>query len=73
LGSGCHGPEKFTGALDIVIEVISPGPENRRRDLLVKRQLYGKYGLSEYWIVDPENRRSKSIAPKRIACKALRP
>src|SRR5258706_12960732 len=48
--------EKFTGALDIVIEVISPGAENRRRDLLVKRQLYGKYGVSEYWIVDPENR-----------------
>jgi Uma2 family endonuclease len=48
--------ERFTGALDLVIEVISPGAENRRRDLLVKRQLYGKYGVSEYWIVDPENR-----------------
>jgi Uma2 family endonuclease len=48
--------EKFTGALDLVIEVVSPGAENRRRDLLVKRQLYGKYGVSEYWIVDPENR-----------------
>ncbi len=48
--------EKFTGALDLVIEVISPGAENRRRDLLVKRQLYGKYGVSEYWVVDSENR-----------------
>src|SRR6266511_5541938 len=48
--------EKFTGALDLVIEVISPGAENRDRDLLVKRQLYGKYGVSEYWIVDSENR-----------------
>lgn len=48
--------EKFTGALDIVIEVISPGAENRRRDLLVKRQLYGKYGVEEYWVVDSENR-----------------
>jgi len=48
--------EKFTGALDLVIEVISPGAENRRRDLSVKRQLYGKYGVGEYWIVDPENR-----------------
>src|SRR6266852_8621835 len=48
--------EKFTGALDLVIEVTSPGAENRRRDLLVKRQLYGKYGIAEYWIVDPENR-----------------
>src|ERR1700720_3700295 len=28
--------EKFTGALELEIEVISPGAENRRRDLLVK-------------------------------------
>src|SRR6185369_12268855 len=47
--------EKFTGALDLVIEVTSPGAENRRRDLLVKRQLYGKYGVQEYWVVDSEN------------------
>ena len=48
--------EKFTGALDLVVEVISPGAENRRRDLLVKRQLYGKYGVAEYWVIDSENR-----------------
>jgi len=48
--------EKFTGALDLIIEVTSPGPENRRRDLLIKRQLYGKYGVAEYWVVDSENR-----------------
>jgi Uma2 family endonuclease len=48
--------DKFTGALDLVIEIISAGAENRRRDLLVKRQLYAKYGVAEYWIVDPENR-----------------
>jgi Uma2 family endonuclease len=48
--------ERFTGALDIVIEIVSPGAENRRRDLLIKRQLYGKYGVQEYWVVDTENR-----------------
>ena len=48
--------EKFTGALDLVIEVMSRGKENRDRDLLVKRQLYAKYGVTEYWIVDTENR-----------------
>jgi Uma2 family endonuclease len=48
--------EKFTGALDLVVEVTSPGAENRRRDLLVKRQLYGKYGVAEYWVVDSDNR-----------------
>ena len=46
--------EKFTGPLDLVIEVMSPGSENRRRHLLVKRQLYGKYGVAEYWVVDTE-------------------
>jgi len=33
----------------LVIEILSPGKENRDRDLLVKRQLYGKYGVGEYW------------------------
>ena len=48
--------ERFVGAPDLVIEVLSPGPENRQRDLFVKRQLYAKYGVEEYWVVDVENR-----------------
>ncbi|HEY6231944.1 MAG TPA: Uma2 family endonuclease [Pyrinomonadaceae bacterium] len=47
--------EKFTGALDIVIEILSPGSQNRRRDLSAKRGLYAKYGAAEYWVVDSEN------------------
>jgi Uma2 family endonuclease len=47
--------EKFTGALDLIIEILSPGNQNRKRDLSAKRQLYSKYGVEEYWIVDPEN------------------
>ena len=47
--------EKFTGAVDLVIEILSRGSENRRRDLSVKRKLYAKYGVSEYRIVDWEN------------------
>jgi Uma2 family endonuclease len=49
--------EKFTGAIDLIIEILSHGTENRRRDLSVKRQLYAKYGVEEYWIIDSENRR----------------
>ena len=48
--------ERFVGAPDLVIEVLSPGPENRQRDLSVKRQLYAKYRVEEYWVVDVENR-----------------
>ena len=48
--------ERFTGALDIVIEILSPGSQNRHRDLVAKHKLYGKFGCREYWIVDTENR-----------------
>ena len=47
---------RFTSAPDLIIEILSPGKENRDRDLLVKRQLYAKYGVDEYWIADPVNR-----------------
>lgn len=47
---------RFTAAPDIVIEVLSPGAENRRRDFSAKRQLYAKYRVAEYWVVDAENR-----------------
>ncbi|HLG16652.1 MAG TPA: Uma2 family endonuclease [Blastocatellia bacterium] len=49
--------DKITGAPDLVIEILSPGLENERRDRVVKRQLYGRYGVLEYWLVDLINRR----------------
>jgi Uma2 family endonuclease len=48
--------ERITGAPDLVIEIVSPGAENERRDRIAKRQLYGKYGVREYWVVDPYKR-----------------
>ena len=48
--------ERIVGSPDLVIEIVSPGAENERRDRLVKRQLYSKYGVKEYWIVDFQNR-----------------
>ena len=44
--------EKVMGAPDLVIEVISEGAENERRDRKVKRQAYSKFGVREYWVVD---------------------
>ncbi|MEK6289240.1 MAG: Uma2 family endonuclease [Acidobacteriota bacterium] len=48
--------ERIMGAPDLIIEIISPGSENDRRDRVAKRQLYGKYGVKEYWVVDPLQR-----------------
>lgn len=48
--------DRATGAPDLVIEIVSPGSENERRDRVAKKQLYGKHGVKEYWIVDFENR-----------------
>jgi Uma2 family endonuclease len=48
--------ERLIAAPELVIEILSPGNENRRRDRTVKRQLYGKFGVKEYWLVDPKKR-----------------
>lgn len=48
--------EKFIqGPPDLVIEVLSPS--TREKDLEIKRKLYSRYGVREYWIVDPEGKR----------------
>lgn len=44
--------QRVEGPPDLVIEILSPGTE--RRDRLAKLDLYARYGVSEYWIVDPE-------------------
>src|SRR5690242_19824580 len=47
--------DRFNAAPEIAIEILSPGSENRRRDLIAKRRLCEKYGVQEYWVVDPDH------------------
>ena len=43
--------KNLQGAPDLVIEILSPG--TRRRDERLKRDLYERAGVEEYWLVDP--------------------
>jgi Uma2 family endonuclease len=49
--------ERFWDGADLVMEVVSTGKEDRRRDLETKRQEYARAGIAEYWIIDPQEER----------------
>jgi len=45
-------PANVQGVPELVIEIGSPS--TRTRDETLKRRLYERTGVSEYWVVDPE-------------------
>ena len=44
-------PAKIKGAPDLLIEILSPSTASNDQNL--KRRVYERSGVSEYWIVDP--------------------
>src|SRR5438552_4482295 len=47
--------EYWDGA-DLVVEVVSGGSKDRRRDLVTKVKEYAAAGIREYWIIEPRKR-----------------
>ena len=58
--------KNIQGPPDLVVEILSSDPE---KDKIIKRKLYAKFGVKEYWIVDPEE---KSIEVMELEEKGFR-
>lgn len=57
LQTALRGDGKLHTSPELVVEVLSPGSANERRDREVKLKLYSRRGADEYWVVNwPERR-----------------
>ncbi len=52
LAAGVDEEGHFTIAPELIVEVLSPGTQNERRDRETKLKLYAERGVKEYWILD---------------------
>ena len=52
LAAGVDEEGHFTIAPELIVEVLSPGTKNERRDREIKLKLYAERGVQEYWILD---------------------
>lgn len=52
---GIIGPKNIQGAPDLAVEVLSP--TTRRMDLGKKKEIYARFAVPHYWIVDPKAER----------------
>jgi Uma2 family endonuclease len=51
LAQGIDEAGHLTIAPELIIEILSPGDQNQRRDRELKLKLYSIHGVQEYWIV----------------------
>ena len=45
------------GAPELVVEVLSPRAKNEEQDRDTKLRRYSRYGVEEYWLIDPRVQR----------------
>ncbi|HMB54796.1 MAG TPA: Uma2 family endonuclease [Thermoanaerobaculia bacterium] len=55
------GEKNLQGAPDLVVEVLSDS--TRRTDEITKRRLYERFGVGEYWLIDPLLESAKVYRP----------
>lgn len=61
---------KVHGAPDWVCEVLSPS--NSQKDTILKKQVYFRFGVKEYWIIDPEDQLLEILTPADTGFKTYR-
>lgn len=62
---------KFHSAPELVVEVLSPGEINERRDRETKLKLYSRRGALEYWIVNWRTRQIEVYRREEMALKQI--
>lgn len=62
---------RVRGAPDLVIELLSPG--NARRDRRIKKKIYERNGVREYYIINPRTGEAEAwyLSGKKFVCQAL--
>jgi Uma2 family endonuclease len=53
--------EEYWDGADLVMEVVSPDPKDRQRDLEKKPSDYARARIPEYWIIDPKEKRVRVL------------
>ena len=56
LATALQADGKLHSSPELVVEVLSPGIENERRDRELKLKLYSRRNAKEYWIVNWQQR-----------------
>ncbi|MEW6238353.1 MAG: Uma2 family endonuclease [Candidatus Omnitrophota bacterium] len=63
--SGIITYKNIQGAPDLAIEILSPSSDHK--DKVLKKKLYAKYGVKEYWLVDPDAKQIQVFTLKDAA------